>query len=89
LAIFPRREKPNPERAVFAIANGIIAQLADGKTVFYLDINSIFLRPDGSIPQSLMGDFEHPTPLGYRAWAEAIEPQVAELMGDRPVAPLP
>jgi lysophospholipase L1-like esterase len=36
-----------------------------------------------------MADFEHPTPLGYRAWAEAIEPKVSDLMGDRPVAPLP
>ncbi len=89
LAIFPRHERPSPERAILAEASRIIATLADGKVVFYRDINSLFLRPDGSIPGSLMGDFEHPTAAGYRAWAEAIEPQVAELMGDRPVAPLP
>lgn len=89
LAIFPRHERPTPERAVLAEASRIAATLADGKMVFYRDINFLFLRPDGSIPASLMGDFEHPTAAGYRAWAEAIEPQVAELMGDRPVAPLP
>jgi lysophospholipase L1-like esterase len=89
LAIFPRHERPTPERAVLAEASRIAATLADGQVVFYQDINSLFLRPDGSIPPSLMGDFEHPTAAGYRVWAEAIEPQVAELMADRPVAPLP
>jgi len=89
LAIFPRRERPTPERAVLAAANRIIAQLADDRMVFYQDVNRIFLRPDGSIPASLMADFEHPTPLGHRRWAEAIEPEVAALMGDAPVAPLP
>lgn len=31
LAIFPRGEKPTPERAVLATANGIASKLADGK----------------------------------------------------------
>jgi len=89
LGIFPRREKPTPERAVFAAANEIESKLADGRTVFYMDLGGLFMRPDGSIPKSLMYDFEHPTPLGYRVWAEAMEPKVAELIGDRPVAPMP
>jgi len=89
LGIFQRREKPTPERAVLAQANEIAAKLADGKNIFYMDINHIFVQPDGSIPRSLMYDFEHPTPLGHRVWAEAIEPKVAELMGDKPVAPMP
>ena len=89
LAIFQRREKPTPERAVLDKANEIVAKLADGKTVFYMDINHIYVQPDGSIPKSLMYDFEHPTPLGHKVWAEAIEPKVAELMGDKPIAPMP
>jgi beta-glucosidase len=89
LAIFQRREKSTEERTVLAKANEIISKLADGKTVFYMDINHIFMRPDGTIPRSLMYDFEHPTPLGHRVWAEAIEPKVAELMGDKPIAPMP
>jgi len=86
LAIFPRREKPTEERAVLAHANRIIKKLADNKTIFYMDINSIFLRADGSIPSSLMPDFEHPNAAGHRIWAETIEPKVAELMGDTPCA---
>lgn len=89
LGIFQRREKPTPERAVLGKANQISSKIADGKNVFYMDINDVFVRPDGTIPRSLMYDFEHPTPLGHRVWAEAIEPKVAELMGDQPVPPMP
>ncbi len=87
LGIFQRREKPTPERAVLTQANEIAAKLADDKTIFYMDINCLYVQPDGSISRSLMYDFEHPTPLGHRVWAEAIEPKVAELMGDKPIAP--
>jgi lysophospholipase L1-like esterase len=86
-AIFPRREKPTEEREVLAKASRIAAKLADNTTIFYLDINKIFLRPDGSIPAELMPDFEHPSAKGYRRWAEAIEPKVAELMGDKAITP--
>ena len=89
LALFPRGEKPTAERAVLAKANEIAAKLADGKYVFYRDVNYLFLRPDGSIPASLMPDFEHPNEEGHRVWAAAIEPQVAELMGDAPTAEMP
>lgn len=89
LAIFFRRENPTPERDVLTRANDIAAGLADNEHVFYMDINHIFLRPDGSIPATLMPDFEHPSPEGHRIWAEAIEPKVAELMGDKPVEPMP
>jgi lysophospholipase L1-like esterase len=87
LAIFPRRAKPTEERAVLAQASRIAATLADNHTIFYLDINQIFLRPDGTIPAELMPDFEHPSAQGYRLWAEAIEPTVAALMGDKAIAP--
>ena len=63
------------ERAVLAKASRIAAQLVDNHTIFYMDINWIFLRPDGSIPAELMPDFELPSAKGYRLRAEAIEPQ--------------
>jgi beta-glucosidase len=89
LAIFQRREKPTPERAVLAEANEIISKLANSSSIAYMDINSVFVRPDGTIPSSLMPDFEHPNELGFKLWAEAIEAKVAELMVDSPVLPLP
>jgi len=88
LGIFQRREKPTPERAVLAQANEIISKLADS-SISYMDINSVFVQPDGTIPASLMPDFEHPSELGFSRWAEAIEAKVAELMDDQPVSPMP
>lgn len=87
LAIFPRRAKPTAERVVLAQASGIAAQLADNHTIFYRNINQLFLWPDRSIPAALRPDFEHPSAQGYRLWAEAIEPTVAALMGDQALAP--
>ena len=88
LGIFQRREKPTPERAVLAEANTIISKLADTSTS-YMDINSVFVQPDGTISASLMPDFEHPSELGFKRWAEAIEAKVADLMADQPIHPLP
>jgi len=88
LAIFFRGEKMNEERLRLARASEIASKTADGKHVFYLDVNRIFLNPDGSIPKQLMPDFEHPSLEGHRVWAEAIEPKVAELLGDTPIKPV-
>jgi beta-glucosidase len=87
LGIFQRREKPTPEREVLSKANEIISKLADGKTIHFMDINPLFVRADGTIPADLMPDFEHPSAKGYQTWAEAIEPEVAKLMGDAPIPP--
>lgn len=83
LAIFQRREKPTLEREVLAKANDIISKLADGKSVHFMDINHLFVQADGTIPADLMPDFEHPSAKGYQIWAEAIEPEVATLMGGK------
>ena len=88
LAIFKRRPQMVPERAVFDEANDKISKLADGKIIFFQDVNSCFVKPDGSIPAELMPDFEHPSLLGHKVWAEAIEPTVANLFGDKPLEPL-
>ena len=60
--------------------------MADGKQVFWLDVNYVFFRPDGTINTDLMWDLLHPSPAGAEAWAQAIEPTLAELMGDQPLA---
>lgn len=67
-------------------AGELTAQLADGENVFWLDVNHVFLRPDGSINTDLMWDLLHPSPAGAEAWAQAIEPTLARLMGDEPLA---
>ena len=65
-------------------AGELTRQLADGQRVFWLDVNHVFLRPDGTINTDLMPDLLHPNLAGAEAWAQAIEPTLAKLMGDQP-----
>lgn len=83
MAIFPRNETPNAQREKNAKASEIASKLADNKQVFYLDIGEKFLQPDGTLPREIMPDFLHPNAKGYEIWAEAIEPEVATLMGEK------
>ena len=83
LAVFPRAEKPCPQREKIAKANKIASKIADGKMIHYLDIGPKFLQPDKSISKEIMPDFLHLTPRGYQIWAEAIEPTIAKLMGEK------
>jgi len=84
LAIFPRGpNSQDPIRQVNAKTNEIISKLADGKMVFYLDIGPKLLQADGTLGKDVMPDLLHPGPKGYEIWAEAIEPTVAKLMGEK------
>jgi lysophospholipase L1-like esterase len=80
LAIFPRGEKPNPQREKIQKANETIAKLDDGKMVRYLDIGPKFVDKDGVISKEVMPDFLHLSKKGYEIWAESTQPLLAELM---------
>ena len=82
LAIFPRGEKPNPQRDKNAQASTIVSKLADNQSIYFLDIGEKFLEADGTLPKETMPDFLHLTPKGYEIWADAIEPNVKQLMGE-------
>lgn len=81
LSIFPREEKPGEVRDKLAKASAIAAKTAQDDMVWYLDINREFLDDDGTLPKEIMPDFLHPNALGYAIWAHAIEPKIAELLG--------
>jgi lysophospholipase L1-like esterase/acetyl esterase/lipase len=76
---------PNPtsHRAILERASDIVSKVADGKNIFYCDVNHVFLNPDGSINQEMMPDWLHPSPAGAKAWAQAMEPLLSKLMNDR------
>jgi len=82
LAIFPRDPKLSAQRQKNATANLLASRIADGKMIYYLDINSSFLTEDGILSEDIMPDYLHPNKAGYKIWAEAIEPKVAQLMGE-------
>ncbi len=83
LAVFPRGEKPNPQREKIAKVNEIVSKLADDKSIFYMDIGPKFLADGGMLPKDVMPDFLHLSPKGYQIWADAIEGKLKELLGEK------
>jgi beta-glucosidase len=84
LAIFPRGADSSDDlRKLNDATNKIIAGYADDRRVFYLDIGAAFLEDGGVLPKSIMPDLLHPNEKGYALWAEAMEPKVKELMGEK------
>jgi lysophospholipase L1-like esterase len=81
LGIFPRSEKPDDRlRVNVNETNKLLAALADGRHIHFLDIGQKFLQPDGTISRDMMGDFLHLGPKGYEIWASTVESKVAQLM---------
>lgn len=82
LAVFPRNRPADTSEqlATNRKVNKIIAKLGSGRKVRFLDINKVFLGPDGKVPADIMPDFLHPNEHGYQLWAEAMEPTLAKMM---------
>jgi beta-glucosidase len=87
VAIFPRGENPNAQRGKVLQVNEIIRRQADGKSVYWADIGHLFIDDKGVISREIMPDYLHLTPKGYTLWAEAIEDQLSQLIGDQRVSP--
>ncbi len=93
LAIFPRgdanQRKDKKHDAPFNLqwaknnsAGTLASAIADGKNIFYLDINSAFLNKDNVLTREIMPDLLHPREKGYQIWADAMEPAIKKLMGE-------
>lgn len=84
-AIFPRGEKAtDPNRAKIKTINEIIAKLADGKKVTFIDFGDKFLDAEGNLSREIMADFLHPTAKGYQIWADAIAPVIDQYFPAKP-----
>lgn len=80
-AVLPFEEKSNsPKRALVKKLNAIIAELGDGKHIFFKDYGATMLQKDGSISIDIMSDFLHPTSTGYQVWADAMLPDIQQLL---------
>ena len=93
LAIFPRGDAEqrkdkehgatyNAQWAKNDKASELVAGIADGDMIFFLDINQAFLNEQGELTREIMPDLLHPKEKGYQLWAEAMEPMISELMGE-------
>lgn len=82
LGIFPRTDVEQELQDKLKQVNTLIADLAADKMVKYFDIGRFFLDDAGALPKEVMPDLLHPNAKGYQIWAEAVEPMIAELMGE-------
>jgi beta-glucosidase len=81
LAIFPRGQSPlSRERLAVHQTNQILANLADGQAVSYLDIGPDLLEQDGTLSPQIMPDFLHLSERGYQIWASRMEPVLTQLL---------
>jgi len=94
LAIFPRgddeqmkKQLPdavfNPHWAKNNEISKLVSKIADKKMIFYLDINKKFLNKKGVFTQEVTPDLVHLSEKGYQIWAEAMEPTIVKLMGEK------
>lgn len=60
--------------------NAIIANLDDGKTVFYKDIGKEFLDQNGGLSGDIMPDYLHLSAKGYDIWGKAIKADIEKLV---------
>jgi lysophospholipase L1-like esterase len=60
--------------------NAIIANLDDGKTVFYKDIGKQLLDENGGLSGAIMPDYLHLSARGYDIWGKAIKGDLEKLV---------
>jgi lysophospholipase L1-like esterase len=81
-AIFPRNDNlavwPEIQRV-----NEQLKQRADGKNVFYVDVNDKLASSDGVLFEGMTVDKLHPTVKGYQVWADGLRPLLTQLLGPR------
>lgn len=80
LGILPRVDTYAPSPDKINKVNSLIADLHDGQRVFYRDIGSTFLSPDGSISEDVMPDGAHPSLWGYELYSKAVWPSLTGLL---------
>jgi lysophospholipase L1-like esterase len=81
LAIFPRGERPDAQRAKCATASELAhGAFAGDEAVVCRDIGPRFLDAEGMLHKDVMPDFLHLAPAAYRTWGEAILADVDALL---------
>lgn len=80
LALFPRGDPDDPQRAQVAEVNRGLAQLHDGKGVHFLDLGRHFVGADGVISPEIMPDKLHLSEKGYELWAEHLHEPLRRLL---------
>ena len=80
LGLLPRgRSAADPLRQRTEAVNARLAAMAWPEPVTYVDVSSVFLEPDGTLPETLAPDGLHLSRAGYEALATALESVITPL----------
>jgi lysophospholipase L1-like esterase len=79
-AIFPRNDNPAAMPTINRI-NANLEQMADGKSIRFLDVNARLADANGTLFEGMTMDGLHPSLKGYEVWAEGLKPILTELLG--------
>jgi lysophospholipase L1-like esterase len=79
-AIFPRNDNLAVLPEIKQI-NDELAKLADGKMVFYLNVNDRLADVDGKLFDGMTIDNLHLSVKGYQVWADGLRPLLTKILG--------
>lgn len=83
LGILPCGESSDSQERRDQIAvNREIRNLADDRYVHFLELDAVFVRPNGEIPHALMPDSLHLSKAGYQLLARELHPRVIRFLGE-------
>lgn len=83
MGILPRNDGAKPTAVIPSIneLNKYIEEIADDKTVRYLNINDKLADAEGKLLEGMTVDRLHLSLKGYQVWADALKPILTELLG--------
>ena len=79
-AIFPRNDNKAVLPEIRRVNEGI-ARLADGKTVFLLNVNDRLADAGGNLFDGMTEDGLHLSVRGYQVWADGLRPLLTKFLG--------
>jgi lysophospholipase L1-like esterase len=79
-AIFPRNDNPAVLPEIGRI-NDELAKLADGQTIYYVNVNDQLADPEGILFDGMTVDKLHLSAKGYQIWADGLRPLLTKFLG--------
>jgi lysophospholipase L1-like esterase len=79
-AIFPRNDNPAVLPEIWRI-NDELAKMADGQTIFYVNVNDQLADPEGILFDGMTVDKLHLSAKGYQVWADGLRPLLTKFLG--------
>lgn len=79
-AIFPRNDNKAVLPEIVRVNQGI-ATLADGKKIYFLNVNAKLADPQGNLYEGMTVDKLHLSVKGYQVWAEGLKPLLLKFLG--------